>query len=50
MKVALPEGPLANNDSASFPHRFPALLSVLAPWSSLAQPAPKLSASALNDW
>ena len=49
MKVALPDGPLANSASASLPQRLPELFSTLAPWSSSAQPAAKLSASALNE-
>ena len=49
MNVARPDGPFANNVSASLPHLFPGLFRALTPLSSSAHPAAKLSANALKD-
>ena len=49
MNVARPAGPFANNASATLPHLLPGLFSTLAPCSSSAHPAAKLSANALKD-
>ena len=49
MNVARPAGPFANNVSATLPQRFPGLFNLLAPCSSSAHPAAKLSANALKD-